>query len=91
MTVVLPRESKHWPSPGTWTFVRSRERVSGTNPGKRGTPTARVACAKCGQSAPIWFHEIDAEGNVTPSLVCPMDGCDWHVTVMLQGWKEAIA
>ena len=79
--VTLPRESEHWPSPGTWTLVRSKE---------RGQVTARVACVDCGQSAPIWFHEITADGTVTPSLVCPMEGCSWHVHIKLDGWAEAV-
>ena len=82
MNVTLPRDSGHWPAPGTWVLVRSKERKQ---------PTARVACVDCGQSAPIWFHEIDADGNVTPSLVCPMRGCSWHVTVTLEGWAGVIA
>ena len=80
----LPRESKHWPSPGSWTFVRSsaEHRPAG--------PTARVSCAKYGAMASLADHSIDAEGKVTPSLVCP-DECGWHVDVVLDGWAEAIA
>lgn len=52
--------------------------------------TARVACPDCGQSAPIWYHDIAADGTVTPSLICPMDGCSWHVFVTLLGWAAAV-
>jgi len=78
VNVILPRDSGHWPARGKWVLVR--------------TPlTARVGCADCGQTAPISFHDIDADGNVTPSLDCGIDECGWHANVTLQGWKEAIA
>lgn len=83
MTITLPRESKHWPSPGSWTFIRLSAYTSG--------PTARVCCAKCGEMASLSEHTIDAEGGVTPSVVCPRKGCGWHVHVTLDGWAEAIA
>lgn len=31
-------------------------------------------------------HEIDAQGVVSPSVVCPHDGCDFHEFVQLEGW-----
>lgn len=40
--------------------------------------------------ASISDHEIDANGKVTPSIVCP-DECGWHVQATLEGWAEAIA
>lgn len=79
----LPRESKFWPSPGSWTFIRSTAYLK--------EPTARVSCAKCGEMATLWEHSIDAQGKVTPSVVCPEKSCDWHVDVTLEGWAEAIA
>ena len=54
----------------------------GTSDGKR---TAIVACAN-GHACSISGHEIASNGRVTPSLVCPTDGCTWHVFVVLEGW-----
>ena len=60
-------------------------------PSWRGTRTAagvrgaNVACGNghvCGLSA----HTIAADGTVSPSLVCPVDGCGWHEVVRLEGW-----
>ena len=31
-------------------------------------------------------HQVAADGTVSPSCVCPMAGCDWHVWVRLQDW-----
>lgn len=82
MTITLWRASKHWPSPGTWTFLRQSS--------ERTEPSARVSCAKCGAMASISDHSIEGDGTVTPSVVCP-DECGWHVHVVLEGWAEAIA
>lgn len=32
-------------------------------------------------------HRIAPDGSITPSVVCPHDGCDWHVFVKLIGWQ----
>lgn len=50
-----------------------------------GQITARMACPGCG----MWFaldHTISEDGQVTPSLVCPMD-CGFHDHVQLEGWE----
>jgi hypothetical protein len=33
-------------------------------------------------------HTVAADGTVSPSLVCPRKGCDWHVFGRLEGWPE---
>lgn len=33
-------------------------------------------------------HSIDAEGVVSPSVVCPEDGCGFHDHVRLVGWSS---
>jgi len=48
--------------------------------------TAIVSCPGCGQSTSISQHTIDADGKVTPSLVCPF-GCGFHDFVTLENWK----
>lgn len=34
----------------------------------------------------VLFVIAALDGMVNPSLVCPEDGCDWHVFVRLVGW-----
>lgn len=33
-------------------------------------------------------HQIDDAGNVTPSVVCPYDGCEFHEIVRLLDWTN---
>ncbi len=44
-----------------------------------------VTCGN-GHIAGIPDHKIDAHGTISPSLQCPEDGCDWHVSARLDGW-----
>lgn len=61
-------------------------------------PPTRIvvfACPGCGRGATIWrpeqppgcHHSIDAAGNVTPSAVCPHQGCAYHEFITLEGWS----
>lgn len=35
-------------------------------------------------------HTVDADGNVTPSYVCPVKGCTFHVAPWkLEGWDPS--
>lgn len=34
----------------------------------------------------IYKHTISQDGTVTPSVVCPVDGCGFHEVVRLDGW-----
>lgn len=49
--------------------------------------TATVSCPDCGRGASLSDHEIAVDGKVSPSLVCPHDGCGFHEFVQLEGWK----
>lgn len=51
-----------------------------------GEVTARLGCPGCGRPA-LLDHEIDSYGNVTPSVECGYDDCDFHETGTLVGWK----
>lgn len=53
------------------------------------TPDGKSASVTCsnGHTATLTDHEIAADGTVTPSLVCPYDGCDFHEMVVLEGWE----
>ena len=52
-----------------------------------GQRTATVSCPRCGRSASLSDHTIAADGTVTPSLVCPYEGCDFHDWIALFGWE----
>ncbi len=45
-----------------------------------------VYCPKCGSEGML-DHDIDAEGKVTPSLVCPHEECGFHDYIQLMGWE----
>ena len=66
---------------GGWHHVM-RQEIGETKPRPRPT----VYCPKCGREGSL-DHEIDAEGRVTPSVVCPHEGCDFHDNVQLLGWE----
>lgn len=53
------------------------------------TPTGRTALLKCsnGHIASLSNHEISTDGVVTPSVVCPHEGCNFHEMVTLEDWK----
>lgn len=36
-------------------------------------------------------HQIADDGTVTPSVVCPGVGCDFHEHVKLDGWEARAA
>jgi len=62
-----------------------------------GMRSARIVCPECGRACSIGSyspgsesgHIIAADGRVTPSLVCPSEGCGWHVFVRLRDWEAA--
>lgn len=45
-------------------------------------PHGHQACFGVGPKG----HQIEADGTVTPSAVCPTAGCDFHEFVRLEGW-----
>ena len=49
--------------------------------------TALVCCGNghTGTANPA-VHSIDSEGYLTPSWICPFEGCDWHEFAQLEGW-----
>lgn len=51
-----------------------------------GKPSARACCPVCGWVATL-DHEIDAQGNVTPSVQCANPQCKFHAEpVRLLQW-----
>ena len=55
------------------------------------TPTGRTAlfCCPNGQIGSLTDHEIQPDGTVQPSVVCPHDGCNFHEFIKLEGWDHA--
>ena len=51
-----------------------------------GKISATVSCPDCGRSCSLSSHEIAQDGTVTPSLVCPLDDCDFHKFAKLEDW-----
>lgn len=48
--------------------------------------SAIVVCAN-GHSSTLDGHEISSDGLVSPSVVCPHEGCGWHEYIRLMGWE----
>lgn len=53
-------------------------------------PSGRTAHVKCGKGhiASLAEHTIAEDGTVTPSVVCPWGGCDYHEFIQLIGWGD---
>lgn len=47
--------------------------------------TAYIACGN-GHIGLLTAHEIADDGKISPSVVCSLKGCDWHVYARLMGW-----
>ena len=63
-------------TPLTWRPVRTG-----------GPATASLVCSN-GHDGLIDEHEIAEDGTVTPSVVCPHEGCGFHEYVQLNGWPD---
>lgn len=68
--------------PGEWMPVRGNQMV-----------LAMIRCPVCLRTQCLVRtdgaegHTIDAEGHVTPSIVCAIAGCTFHVTGKLLDWN----
>ena len=63
--------------PGTWKGLKLSE----------GGRSASFSCPNCGQLGSLTNHEIHKDGLVTPSVVCPTEGCTFHDYIQLEGWS----
>jgi hypothetical protein len=50
-----------------------------------GSQTAWFRCPK-GHLGMLSAHTIGADGTVTPSVVCPTEGCGFHEYIKLKDW-----
>jgi len=66
--------------------LASKGNWSGTKLGDR--RSAIVTCPACGQEISLSHFYIFYDGKVTPSLVCPHDGCDFHDWITLENWSQ---
>ena len=48
-------------------------------------PQVLLSCAN-GHLATVRSHTIAADGTVSPSLLCFVEGCGWHVFGRLEDW-----
>ena len=80
MVVLARHEGEGEPKPGTWKRVTGDLADIGY--------LAVVRCPECKLLESIARkHTVAADGKVSPSVVCPHDGCNWHVYVRLDGWE----
>ncbi len=69
-------------TPNTWRNWIDRDFAR-----KADVHTACVTCPNCGNPMSLKEHTIAANGAVSPSLVCPTEGCQFHEFVILEEWK----
>lgn len=50
----------------------------------KGKETVKLYCPDCGKAGDLGEHEIDADGKVTPSVVCPNEDCNFHEYIILK-------
>ena len=48
--------------------------------------TIKFACPDCGCEGDLTDHDIDADGKVSPSVICP--NCGFHAMVVLDRASE---
>lgn len=63
--------------PGTWKGLALTD----------GGCSASFTCPRCENLAVLTGHHIDDSGKVSPSVVCPAEGCDFHEYIQLEGWR----
>jgi len=50
-------------------------------------PILIFRCPSCQRQGALNEHKVDKHGNVTPSVVCPYEDCNFHEWIRLDGWK----
>lgn len=51
-----------------------------------GQLSAVLCCNGCGKCVSISNHRISNDGEVNPSVVCTVEGCNYHKWVQLVNW-----
>lgn len=73
MAVIIPHDNDL--KPGTWKGGLKYD----------DTRTALFCCPN-GHVGTLTTHRIASDGKVTPSVVCPYEGCNFHEYITLEGW-----
>lgn len=69
--------------PQTWAPVIRAPWLGGVN------RVLAVVCCPYGHQGLIQPpHQVSDEGVVSPSCICPDDGCPWHDYLTLDDWRE---
>lgn len=66
--------------------LRKRVALENTHWVKQRDGTIRVRCPVCLTFGTL-NHEVASNGEVNPSLMCGVEGCDFHEHVTLEGWN----
>jgi predicted RNA-binding Zn-ribbon protein involved in translation (DUF1610 family) len=69
--VILTHSNEY--EPGTWKGLKTPD-------GRKATFT----CPECGETRTLAQWNINGQGEVTPSVICP---CGFHEFLRLEGWK----
>lgn len=72
-------------------FAKSLSKEMGTwKPIKKdGRKSALVTCPKCGKCFSLnEMHLVDADGTVSPSIICPNGDCNFHGFCKLLDWES---
>lgn len=101
--VVLPKSpvaSCTLAPPGSWWWMPAGSAVAGIEECTQ-THCVRIKCPLCQNCATLRDamilgprrdgtrgHDIAKDGVVSPSVVCPHNGCTWHVMAKLDGWSD---
>jgi hypothetical protein len=56
--------------------------------GPEGRPTVYITCPHCATIMKVTDHEIKADGELNPCVVCPGDKCREHCFMRLKGWTH---
>lgn len=73
------------PAPHSWDYVTCE---CGKTPCPFVDDMALVTCSQGHTSRmTVRIHAVADDGTVSPSYVCPIDGCAFHDFVRLDGWQ----
>jgi hypothetical protein len=78
MRKVLPKGD--W-EPGTWSGMDTSQ-YSFVDADR----SANMVCTN-GHQLSLINHKISSDGTVSPSVICPEKGCDYHEFITLEGWN----
>lgn len=78
---------RHHAPKGTWPHGKPEKGTWHGGKKSTGVRTALLSCPDCGKIGSLGDHKIAANGAVSPSVVCPTEGCRFHEWIILDGWE----